>query len=184
MLTPLTIQDIDDSVSATVYTQDYAKKPLLEGVKMVDFINHVGEDGDFSELVRIGEDGIVEGLPHFKIAQINRSRIIPHTIKAWHLHLSQDEGWYVAPSQRLVVGLWDVRKTSPTKGKSAKVVLGGGLSRMVYIPRGVAHGCINYSESSVDIFYFVSQVFNKENSDEKRLAYDALGADFWNPPHG
>lgn len=183
MSKPLTIEDIDDSVSSRVYTQDYSKKQTLEGVRIIELKNHVAEDGDFSELLRFSESGVVEGVLGFKIAQINRSRMLPHAVKAWHLHLIQDEMWYVVPSQRLTVGLWDIRKTSSTKGKSIKIVLGGGLSQLLYIPRGIAHGCVNYNDCENDLFYFVSEVFNVQNPDEKRLAWDALGATFWNPPN-
>jgi len=75
MSKPLTIEDIDDSVSSRVYTQDYSKKQTLEGVRIIELKNHVAEDGDFSELLRFSESGVVEGVLGFKIAQINRSRI-------------------------------------------------------------------------------------------------------------
>jgi len=57
------------------------------------------------------------------------------------------------------------------------------LSQLLYIPRGIAHGCVNYNDCENDLFYFVSEVFNVQNPDEKRLAWDALGATFWNPPN-
>ncbi|MDO8686726.1 MAG: dTDP-4-dehydrorhamnose 3,5-epimerase family protein [Candidatus Berkelbacteria bacterium] len=177
----LTISDIDSEISSKVYTQDYSKKQLIDGVKIVDLKNFAGEDGNFSELLRIGENGETEGFPGFKISQINKSKINPKAIKAWHLHFKQDEIWFVSPSKSLLVGLWDVREKSETKDVSLRIILGEGSSKLIFIPKGVAHGCSNTSLEPVDLFYFVSEKFNPQSPDEQRIKWDSLGEDFWSP---
>lgn len=177
----LTLLDIDEKIRSEVKTQEYSEKCDIEDVLIIPLKNHSGETGDFGEILRFDENCKCDQIKNFKIAQINRSKILPDTIKAWHLHLGQDEAWYVAPSNHLIVGLWDVRKNSKTKGQQRKVVLGGNNSVILFIPKGVAHGCTNITKKPVDLYYFTSQVFNKENPDEKRIPWNAVGEHFWEP---
>jgi dTDP-4-dehydrorhamnose 3,5-epimerase len=176
----LTPEDIDEKVRSHVYTQDYTPKKEISGVKIIPLKNHVGEDGDFCELLHL-DTGEVAEVPGFTLVQINRSRLFPKSVKAWHLHLNQDEIWYILPSQHLFVGLWDVRKGSATTGVSMRIPLGGGQSTLLYIPRGVAHGAMNLIGGPTELFYFINQRFNPQAPDERRLPWDSLGADFWQP---
>lgn len=175
----LTIDDIVPDVASAIYTQNYSKKETIEGVTLISLINHVSEDGDFSELMYFNENGTITQLPHFKIAQINRSKLHSRSIKAWHVHFKQNEVWYISPSDHLLVGLWDVRRHSQTASKKMRVVLGGGNSQLLYIPKGVAHGCSNLTEQPIELFYFVDQTFDLRSPDERRISWNSLGADFW-----
>lgn len=177
----LSTNDLDASIREQVYTQDYEQKPIIDGVKIIDLKNYTGEDSDFSELMRIGANGESEQFPGFKIAQVNRSTQTPGSIKAWHLHLVQDEVWYVPNDSRLLTALWDVRESSPTKGVTMRIPMGGEAGRMVYIPHGVAHGSVNLMSETGAIIYFMNSQFDNKNPDEKRIPWDALGASFWTP---
>lgn len=177
----LTLDDIDDSIASKIYTQDYSKKENIDGVKIIPLQNHPGEDGDFCELMRLNENSALVDMPTFKLSQINRSKLLPSSIKAWHAHFNQNEFWYISPSDHLLVGLWDIRKKSKTYSKTMRIVLGGSHSQLLFIPKGVAHGSSNISHTSVDLFYFVDQPFNFHNPDEKRIPWDVMGADFWLP---
>jgi len=175
----LSIEDILVRLRQEIYVQDYSKKKLIKGVKIVDVKKFVGEDGTFEELTRINEQGNMEEFPDFKIKQINRSKLLPGSIKAWHLHYKQEDVWYVPPEDHMILGMWDLRNDSDTKDVKMKVVLGNGTSKLVYVPRGVAHGVVNISKKSGDIWYFVNGQFNFSDQDERRLKWDAAGADFW-----
>lgn len=177
----LSIEDIDDKIKSKVYTQNYSKKTGIEGVRLIPLINHVGEEGDLSEIIKTDDHGNIIDFPGFTIVQINRTRLNPKSIKAWHLHFKQDEIWYVVPNAELLVGLWDVRKVSPTKNATMRIVLGGGGSPLLYIPRGVAHGSANLTNQAVELFYFVNQTFNLKDPDEHRIPWDAKGENFWTP---
>jgi dTDP-4-dehydrorhamnose 3,5-epimerase len=177
----LKLSDLAKEYQEFIHLQDYSKQPTIEGVRLVELKNMVGEDGDFSELLRLNEKGEAEAFPEFKIVQINRSNMLPHSIKAWHLHLKQDEIQSVLPSDRLLVGMWDLREDSPTKNMTMRVVLGNGKAQLLYIPKGVAHGYANHSKKPTTILYFVNQQFTLEDPDELRVAWDSLGADFWEP---
>lgn len=177
----LTLEDIDEKFKEKVYVQDYSKKPTIEGLKIVEIKNFVGEDGDFSEIIRLDENGSIEGFEGFKLAQVNRTKMLPGVIKAWHLHLGQDEFWYVTPSSHLLAGFLDLRKNSSTKGIDMRIPMGGGKSQLIFIPKGVAHGCANVSKKPATMLYFVDQKFNINNPDEQRLSWDILGKDYWQP---
>lgn len=178
----LTDDSIDSAVRQNVYVQDYSPKPVIHGVQILKLRNFVGENGDFSELLRLNEHGESELISGFRIRQINRSKQYNKAVKAWHLHYDQDEVWYVPPDEHLLLGLWDVREDSETRDVTQKIPLGGGNSIAVFIPRGVAHGAVNYSGKKANVYYFVSNQFNPDHPDEHRLPWDAKGKDFWDAP--
>lgn len=180
-MTKIDINDINSELHSEVKVQDYSKKEVIEGVKIVNLNDITDEVGDFCEILRIDSKGELELFPGFKLAQINRTRLLPGSVKAWHLHFKQDELWYVPPLFHLFVGLWDVREKSPTKGATMRIALGDGKSRLLYIPKGVAHGSAVFSTEPVNLYYFVNQQFNIKDPDERRIRWDYLGAEFWTP---
>lgn len=181
MLKALTLDDLDQKASGKVYIQKYEPKEFIKDVKIIDINSKIDEEGDFSEILRINDKNEVESLPGFKILQVNRSRLFPKAVKAWHLHLRQDELWYVVSQDNLLVGLWDIRKKSPTNGKVMRLTMGGGKAQLLFIPKGVAHGSANLIDQPVTMWYFTNQRFSLKNPDEGRINWDALGADFWKP---
>lgn len=176
----LTLDDIDEKNRGKIYVQDYSAKPQISGVKIVPVKNFIGEDGDFSQIIRL-TNGEIEEIEGMKVVQVNRSKLLPGSVKGWHLHFEQEDVFYLPPSDSLLVGLWDVRGSSPTSGIATKITLGAGVSSLLYIPRGVAHGMTNITGEPIDLFYFVNQKFDVKNPDERRLPWDSLGADFWIP---
>lgn len=180
----ITVDDLSTNHKVDVFIQDYSKKTPIEGVKIVEIKKFVGEDGTFEELARIDDNGELELFPGFKLKQINRSKILPKAIKAWHLHLDQEDIWYVRPEDHLLLGLWDLRKDSKTRDIKMRIVMGAGSAKLVYVPRGVAHGVANFSGKKADIIYFVNNLFNFSKPDEYRLPWDKAGADFWQMQKG
>jgi len=173
--------ELNDEVKSLTFPQDYTPQTKIEGIKMLDIRRYLTDEGDFAEVMRFNENGGLEIMPDFKVRQINRTHLFSGSIKAWHFHYKQDEIWYVAPNDQITVGIWDLRKDSPTSGVKYKVTLGSDFSRALFIPKGVAHGSANYMDRSINLFYFVSQTFNLAQADEHRLHWDAAGADFWKP---
>jgi dTDP-4-dehydrorhamnose 3,5-epimerase len=178
----LTRDSIDPTLISRITVQDYAPKPVIDGVQIVELKNMIGEDGDMTELSRLDEQGRLVAFPQFQLKQINRSVLIPQAIKAFHLHFAQDDIWHVLATDRLTVGLWDVRKDSATKGVVQKLTLGGGKSHLVFIPRGVAHGVVNHTLTHATLLYFVNNHFNPHHPDEQRLPWNSLGDHFWDAP--
>lgn len=180
----LTDSDISQDLRDRVFMQDYSKKTVIDGVKVVNINRFGGEDGTFEEMARFDESGNLLAFPEFKVRQISRSKLLSGAIKAWHLHYKQEDIWYVLPEDHMMLGLWDVRENSPTKDVKMRVPMGVGVSKLVYIPRGVAHGVVNLSTKEGNIIYFTNEQFNLQDLDEHRLAWDAAGADFWEPIKG
>jgi dTDP-4-dehydrorhamnose 3,5-epimerase len=65
----------------------------------------------------------------------------------------------------------DLRKGSPTFGKSKSIILSGKTRRMLWIPEGFAHGFITLEDDTV-FFYKCTNLYNKESEGSVR----------WNDP--
>jgi len=177
----LTSKDLD-STAQTITQRNYNQKPnTIADVLLISFDNHIEEDGDFSEIFRFTPQGTITSIPDFKLAQLNRTKILPGMTKAWHLHMKQDVFWYVNPSEYLIAGLWDIRKSSKTKGNKVRIALGNGKSQLLYIPKGVAHGSANRSDTPVNLLYGTTLQFNKKDPDEYRIPSDSSENSFWMP---
>jgi len=160
--------------------QTYGKKPQIEGVKIVQIKRFLTEDGAFSEVLRLNNGRVNQPgeLKNFQVAQVNYSLVVPGSVKAWHLHLKQDEFWFIQPEGCLLVGLLDVREDSSTKGVSMRQVMGRGQTNLLYVPRGVAHGMANPYQKGAVVVYFTNNQF--DGTDEKRLPLDfGVEKDFW-----
>ena len=96
-------------------------------------------------------------------------------IKGLHYHLNQDDIWFVPPPSKAKFVLYDVRKTSPTFGKTQVIVAGGGQDVLVRIPAGVAHGYRPLTNPCA-LLYFVTETLRPR---EAGRVPDRLG-----PPGG
>jgi dTDP-4-dehydrorhamnose 3,5-epimerase len=102
-------------------------------------------------------------------------------IKAWHIHKTQIDWWYVARGD-LKVALYDNRENSQTFKILNELFLGEhGQNIMLKIPAGVAHGCKVVSENA-ELFYITSKIYNPE--EEGRLPHDdpKIGYDWMKIP--
>jgi len=101
-------------------------------------------------------------------------------IKAFHYHKKQDDLWFVATGQAMVV-LYDLRENSSTKGEAQVVYAGQDDYKLIVIPAGVAHGYKVISKEPVLLFYHTTESYNVNDPDEERLSFDdpKIGFD-WN----
>ncbi len=160
--------------------QSYGGASRIHGVEIVDLRRHHDDGGAMTELLRV-TDGCAEALAGFTVRQVNYSEVEPGVVKAFHVHTRQTDVWYVPPSDRMLLVLVDVRKGSPTEGAQMRFVVGGGASRLVRIPPGVAHGVRNVGAATGRVIYFVDVQFSAapEDCDEGRLPWDYVGAEVW-----
>jgi dTDP-4-dehydrorhamnose 3,5-epimerase len=86
-------------------------------------------------------------------------------VRALHYHLRQADYWYV-PFGKLVCGLYDLRRSSPTRGANLCVEMNDDVG--LYIPPGVAHGF--QAQTDVTLTYLVDRAY--DSSDEHGLAWD------------
>lgn len=176
---PLTPDAIGTEFSKDLSVQDYTKKPTIDGVQLINLPLFVDDGGALAEIVRFDDEGRLQAIPEFKVKQSTFSMMLPGTIKAFHLHYNQEDVWFILPTSRVLIGLFDARKDSPTYRNSMRFVMGAGRAQILYLPRGVAHGLANPWTETSQMIYFVNQCFDAEAPDEHRLPWDALGADFW-----
>jgi dTDP-4-dehydrorhamnose 3,5-epimerase len=150
--------------------------PEIEGVVAKKLVTHPDERGFFRELIRVSDPFFEEGF-----AQLSHSLMHPGVTKAWHLHKTQVDWWYV-PLGVLKVALYDTRPESPTKGAIQELFMGGDHGYTVLkIPPGVAHGCKAIG-GSAHLIYVTSMVYNKE--EELRIPHDdpEIGYDWVSGP--
>ncbi|MEO7718794.1 MAG: dTDP-4-dehydrorhamnose 3,5-epimerase family protein [Capsulimonas sp.] len=176
--------DLGPEFRDMVTTQQYDPAPRIDGIRLIDLRLMSDDGGSFAELVRLDEEGNLEGVPGFKVRQSSYSLMLPGAIKAFHLHYNQEDVWFVPPTDRILVGLIDARKDSPSYNVRMRIAMGGGKTQLLYIPRGVAHGAANLTAQPAVIFYYVNQHFSLADPDERRLPWDAGGKDFWEMTRG
>jgi len=183
----LTPDDLIEDARRRLTRQSYAPRPPIAGVALSEIAVSRSADGLFAEIARIDEeDGRLQGLPGFRPVQWNWSLLPPGAVKAWHLHLDQEDVWLVPPDSTLLVGLADVRGDSPTAAALQRLVLGGGRCHRLLIPRGVAHGVANLGSAPQVLLYAVNRFFtaDADRTDEWRLPWDHFGAEFWSMGRG
>lgn len=175
---------IDKRYQERLSTQRYESAPKIDGVAFVDLRRVVEDGGEFMELGRLTEAAEHSGLKGFQVRQVNYSSLQPGTVKAWHVHKTQEDLWFVPPQFRLLVGLLDCRDGSPTSGQHMRFVMGDGRAQLLHIPRGVAHGVANPWPFVASMVYLVNQQFSVDEADEHRLPWDLLGKEFWHAEPG
>src|SRR5262245_42913509 len=111
---PLTPADLLDDAARDLARPAYAPPPPIAGVTLGEVAVFRSPDGLFAEIARVDLDRQVEGVTGFHPVQWNWSLLEPGAVKAWHLHLDQDDLWIVPPDSALLVGLADLRRRSPT----------------------------------------------------------------------
>lgn len=134
----------------------------LSGVMLVHLIEHADDRGRLLETFRQewfpGTSPMVQG---------TRSDSQRGVVRALHYHRLQADYWYV-PTGRIFVAMFDLRRSSPTRGESMTLEIGQGAEVGVYIPPGVAHGFQALSDASLT--YLVDRYYDP--SDEHGLAWD------------
>jgi len=148
----------------------------IEGVIIKELTQYPDERGFFMELIRKTDPFFAEGF-----GQLSHSKMYPGIVKAWHIHKTQIDWWYV-PIGRLRVALHDMRTDSPTAGKTIELYLGEDYPPAVLkIPAGVAHGCKAIG-GTAHLFYVTSRTYDP--SEEGRIPHDdpSIGYDWVSGP--
>lgn len=169
---------ISKKYSELIHKQDYSKKQIIDGVMIKELPTFNDDGGSFCEVFKI-DDNFKPFEININIKQCSWSIIEPNVVKAFHIHKKQFDLWFVPASEKLLIGLFDVRENSPSFEKQMRFVMGSGKSQLLLIPNGVAHGCTNVTNKKQSLIYFTSEKFDINDNDEFRLPWDFLGKDFW-----
>ena len=169
---------IDDKYTKLISKQNYSKKEIIDGVMIKELPTFNDDGGSFCEIFKI-QDNFKPFEIDINIKQCSWAVVEPKVVKAFHIHKKQFDLWFVPYTEKILVGLYDLRYDSPTFEKQMRFVLGSGKSQLLFIPREVAHGYANLTNQRQNLFYFTSEYFELENNDEYRMSWDYLGTDFW-----
>lgn len=136
---------------------------MIDGVEIKELRTNPDERGYFREIIRVTDGFFGEGF-----AQLSHSYMHSGVAKAWHVHKTQIDWWYV-PAGALKLALYDTREGSPTKGELVQILMGEGYAaQVVKIPPGVAHGC--RALIPTHLLYVTSGVY--DSTEEGRIAHD------------
>lgn len=137
---------------------------IIDGVQIKELQRHTDERGFFEEIIRFNDPFFAEGF-----AQLSHSVMHNNVIKAWHIHKTQVDWWYVTRGT-LKVALYDTRENSSTYKTLNELFIGErGDNVVIKIPPGVAHGCKVLGDEA-ELVYVTSGIYNPD--EEGRIAYD------------
>lgn len=142
----------------------------IHGVVIIEPRVYTDERGYFAESWRA--EWVPEAEP---FVQHNCTERAAGTLVGLHYHHHQVDYWYATKGE-VLVGLYDLRPSSPTSGNAMTFDIGPHVHRGVYIPRGVAHGF--YARTDTTLTYAVDRYYDP--ADELGIAWDdpALGIDW------
>jgi dTDP-4-dehydrorhamnose 3,5-epimerase len=100
---------------------------------------------------------------NIEFVQDNESFSVRNVLRGLHYQIRQPQGKLI---QVMAGEIYDVavdlRRSSPTFGKSVGVNLSGGTHRMIWIPPGFAHGYLVLSEHAI-VFYKTTDFYAPEH---------------------
>jgi len=102
--------------------------------------------------------------------QMNLSRSGPNVLRGLHFHRLQADYWTVLEGSAFI-GLYDLRRGSPTQGQGVGFEVAAADPRCVFIPKGVAHGF--YTSGGLLLHYLVDEYYT--GGDEYGVAWDDPG---------
>ncbi|MDP1721751.1 MAG: dTDP-4-dehydrorhamnose 3,5-epimerase family protein [Candidatus Gottesmanbacteria bacterium] len=137
---------------------------MIDGTQTKNLIRLPDERGFFEELIRMSDPIFSEGF-----GQLSRSSMVTGVVKAWHVHKTQIDWWYIVTGT-IKVALYDYRSASTTYKELNEYTLGdGGQDIILKIPAGVAHG-LKVITGPAELVYVTSGIYSKD--EEGRIPYD------------
>lgn len=138
---------------------------MIDGVIVKELVRHPDERGYFEEMIRVTDDFFQEGF-----GQVSHSFMLQGVVKAWHIHKTQIDWWYVVGGT-VKAAVYDMRAASKTYKELNEFILGkqNAPNIVLKIPSGVAHG-LKVLDGPADLVYVTSRVYSKD--EEGRIAYN------------
>lgn len=133
----------------------------LPGIVLIEPEIHVDSRGYFLEVFherRFAEAGITE-----RFVQDNQSYSKRGVLRGLHYQVGKEQGKLVRVLQGEIFDVVvDIRLDSKTFGKWFGLTLTATASRMIWIPRGFAHGFCTLSDTA-DVAYKVTEFYAAQN---------------------
>ena len=153
------------------------EKTNIEGVLVLTPIVFGDDRGYFFE--SFNQDKFEKAIGHsVNFVQDNQSKSQKGVLRGLHFQnppFSQGKLVRVLSGSVLDVAV-DIRKNSPTYGKSFQLELSAENQKMIWLPAGMAHGFVSLEDDSI-FFYKCTNYYNKESEgsilwNDKDLAID------------
>jgi dTDP-4-dehydrorhamnose 3,5-epimerase len=154
----------------------FVRSPILP--EIIQIVPDVFQDvrGFFLELyheAKFADAGI-----HARFVQDNRSRSRKGTVRGLHYQIRKPQGKLVwVPYGKVYDVAADIRRNSPTFGKSVGMILSDEEKNAVYVPPNFAHGFCVLSEEA-EIFYKCTDFYDPEAERCIRWNDPELGIDW------
>jgi dTDP-4-dehydrorhamnose 3,5-epimerase len=149
-------------------TADWAVlRETIEGVRLVEVRNVIGESGHTTEILR--RDWFPDA--DFELDQVFQVTLGAHAVSAWHVHLRTTDRLFVNAGQ-VKVALYDSRPGSATHGMVNEFRLGDRRPGLVIVPAGVWHGIKNLQATDGRVLNLVDRAYEYEDPDHWRLPAD------------
>lgn len=145
---------------------------MIDGVFIKQLVRYPDERGFFEEILRKSDPIFAEGF-----GQLSRSTMHQGVVKAWHIHKTQIDWWYVIVG-RIKVALYDMRNDSPTHKTLDELILDDTEhNNVIKIPPGVAHG-LKVLVGPATLMYVTNGQYSKD--EEGRLTHNdpSIGYDW------
>lgn len=156
---------------------------LLKGVYLIEPARFGDSRGYFMETFRLAEFREAVGLPSLEFVQDNESLSRRGVFRGLHFQrgdASQAKLVRVSRGEVLDIAV-DLRPGSPTFGRHVAEVLSADTGRMLFIPRGFAHGFLVLSDEA-QFQYKVDNLYAPEAEATLRFDDPALGINLPIPP--
>ena len=93
----------------------------------------------------------------------------PGVIRAWHRHTRGQVDYFVCPSGRIKIGIYDDRNDSATQGESDTFVIGEHNQKAIRIPGSCWHGFKVIGDEQAILINSPTKLYNYDDPDEERL---------------
>ncbi len=142
-----------------------AKIGAIDGVVLKSLRRIVDDRGWLMEIFR-------SDWPEFrKFGQTYLTTCKPGVVKGWHYHKLQWDH-FVPIRGNALVGLYDPREGSPTRGIVQEVEVWEKDPKLIAIPPNVYHGFTPLDDQEIWVVNTPTELYNYKQPDEYRLAWD------------
>lgn len=142
----------------------------LDGVRVLTPERFQDERGYFCEVIREDWKEFFDGkLPK----QANLTGSFPGIVRAWHRHERGQIDYYMVLKGTMKICAYDGDRNSNTYGKIVEIVVSGDLVQIVRVPGKYWHGLKTVSKEPTMMVYFVNNLYDYDNPDEKRKSWNS-----------
>jgi len=137
----------------------------IDGVVVKNLKRIIDDRGFLMEIFR-------SDWPEFqKFGQTYMTTCRPGVVKAWHYHKIQWD--HLVPIRgNALVGLYDPRDESPSKGILQEIEVREGEPKFIKIPPMVHHGFTPIDDKDIWVINTPTELYNYKQPDEYRLEWD------------